>query len=73
MDIKENGLVNTDTNWYYRAKVAGVIRKLKPYPNIGLLIDVGSGSGFFGSEIAKVKQVEKKNLYRPRILGQPSN
>jgi hypothetical protein len=47
VDIKESGLVNTDTNWYYRAKVAAVIRKLKLNPNIGLLVDVGSGSGFF--------------------------
>ena len=71
MDIKENGLVNTDTNWYYRAKVTAVIRKLKSYPNIGLLIDVGSGSGFFGSEIAKVKRVENKIFIDPGYSASP--
>ena len=73
MDIKESGLVNTDTNWYYRAKVAAVIRRLKLHPNIGLLVDVGSGSGFFGSEIAKVKSVDKKVFIDPGYSSSPPN
>lgn len=71
VDIKESGLVSTDTNWYYRAKVAAVIRKLKLNPNIGLLVDVGSGSGFFGSEIAKVKKVDKKVFIDPGYSTSP--
>ena len=71
MDIKESGLVNPNTNWYYRAKVAAVARKLKLHPTIRLLVDVGSGSGFFGSEIAKVKRVDSKVFIDPGYLINP--
>lgn len=53
MDIKEEGLVNPYTNWYYQAKLYAIKELLSDNTRTDILVDVGAGSGFFGKEIAK--------------------
>jgi 2-polyprenyl-3-methyl-5-hydroxy-6-metoxy-1,4-benzoquinol methylase len=54
MDLKELGLVDPQTHWYYQVKLravqAQVARHGKQFRNI---IDVGAGSGFFSEQIAR--------------------
>jgi hypothetical protein len=71
MDIKENGLVNPEYNWYYRAKIAAVINQLNSRQRIDILVDVGSGSGFFGIEVSKACKVKTKMFIDPGYLADP--
>jgi SAM-dependent methyltransferase len=50
MDVKEEDLIrDIGRHWYYRAKLAALLRIL-PAPPISIL-DVGAGSGFFSSAL----------------------
>ena len=48
MDIKEVGLVNPASHWYYQSKLVAVKRMLPLLPKDSITVDVGAGSGFFG-------------------------
>jgi len=50
MDLKESGLVEPETHWYYVSKAAAIkadVRKIADRPL--RIIDVGAGSGYFAS------------------------
>lgn len=48
MDLKEAGLVDPSTHWYYVSKGRAIERMLAPYVVRGAsLLEVGAGSGYF--------------------------
>jgi hypothetical protein len=54
MDLKEIGLVDAQTHWYYQVKLRAVQAQVARYgKHSSNIIDVGAGSGFFSEEIAK--------------------
>jgi hypothetical protein len=54
MDLKELGLVDAHTHWYYQVKLGAVHAQVARYSKQPRnIIDVGAGSGFFSKEIAK--------------------
>jgi hypothetical protein len=53
VDIKEVGLVNPASHWYYQSKLTAVRQLLPVLPEHLITVDVGAGSGFFGINAAK--------------------
>lgn len=54
MDLKELGLVDAHTHWYYQVKLSAVQAQVARYGKHSRnILDVGAGSGFFSEEIAK--------------------
>ena len=54
MDLKELGLVDAETHWYYQVKLRAVQAQVARYgKRARSIIDVGAGSGFFSEAIAK--------------------
>ena len=54
MDLKELGLVDAQTHWYYQVKLRAVQAQIARYSKQSRsIIDVGAGSGFFSEAIAK--------------------
>ena len=55
MDLKELGLVDPATHWYYQAKIVpfkNAFRKYAVKPKT--IFDIGAGSGFFAQSIAQL-------------------
>lgn len=54
MDLKEEEALGRDaaTHWYYRAKAIAMERFL-PQREVGLILDVGAGSGFFTKHLLR--------------------
>ena len=52
MDLKETEILGgqVDTHWYYRAKAAAMTRMLRG-TQVGEVMDVGAGSGFFARHL----------------------
>lgn len=54
MDLKELGLVDAHTHWYYQVKLRAVQAQIARYGKQSRsVIDVGAGSGFFSEAISK--------------------
>jgi hypothetical protein len=54
MDLKELGLVDAQTHWYYQVKLSAVQAQVARYGKQSKnILDVGAGSGFFSEQIAK--------------------
>ena len=52
MDLKESGLVDVETHWYYQSKLVPFKQSLKKYStNARRTIDIGAGSGFFARSL----------------------
>lgn len=52
LDLKELGLIDPRTHWYYQTKLFVLRWVLRRFaPDIQRLVDVGSGSGFLASEL----------------------
>ena len=55
MDLKELGLVNPETHWYYQAKILPFKLAFNKYSkNSKTVYDVGAGSGFFAKSIIQL-------------------
>lgn len=53
MDLKEIGLVDPATHWYYQAKIVPFKRAFDQYADEPkTILDIGAGSGFFAKSIA---------------------
>ena len=55
MDLKELGLVDPATHWYYQAKIVpfkSAFRKYSSQPKT--VLDIGAGSGFFAKSIVQL-------------------
>ena len=52
MDLKEEEILGdqVNTHWYYRAKVAALLRDLNGATRVEVL-DIGAGSGFFSRQL----------------------
>lgn len=55
MDLKELGLVNPATHWYYQAKIVPFKKAFRKYTvKPKTIFDIGAGSGFFAQSIMKL-------------------
>lgn len=60
MDLKELNRVNPESHWYYQAKLVGILKLIKQSGMKPMsLVDVGSGSGFFGRSIQNELAIPK--------------
>lgn len=60
MDLKEEALLGdrVHQHWYYRAKLAAILRAIDDVPPSRVL-DVGAGSGFFARSLLEVGRAER--------------
>ncbi len=55
MDLKELGLVDPVTHWYYQAKIVPFKKAFRKYAvNPKTIFDIGAGSGFFSRSITQL-------------------
>ena len=55
MDLKELGLVDPATHWYYQAKIVPFKRAFRKYAiKPKTIFDIGAGSGFFAQSITQL-------------------
>ena len=55
MDLKELGLVNPATHWYYQAKIVPFKKAFRKYAvKPKTIFDIGAGSGFFAQSIMQL-------------------
>ena len=59
MDLKEIGLLNRPIaeHWYYEAKLNALMEMSKGI-KLGVLLDVGAGSGFFSQEMLRANKMQ---------------
>jgi SAM-dependent methyltransferase len=60
VDLKEEALLGGQVHrhWYYRAKLAALLRAIEPVPSCHVL-DVGAGSGFFARSLLEAGRAEQ--------------
>jgi SAM-dependent methyltransferase len=57
MDLKELGLVDPETHWYYQAKIVPFKRAFRTYASQAkTVLDIGAGSGFFAKSIVQLER-----------------